>query len=80
MLHDIEIDKSKFDQVRGIISGKYFLEGLENDLFISHEVYHMFITKQNFEKYTEVDESYRRVTKFSCPNDEKWDNFLELLE
>lgn len=43
MLHDIERDKSKFSKVKGIISGKICLQGIVEDLFISHEIHHIFV-------------------------------------
>lgn len=78
-LHDIEIENSRFSNVKGNVGGKTFLRGLENELFISYETHHLFINKSTFEKYTEVDETFRKVIKFSYPNDDKWVSLMNLL-
>jgi len=79
-LHQITTHKTKFSKVKGTINGKAFLEGLKYDLFIQHEVSHLFITRPTFEKYIEVDEAYKKVTKFSIPDEKRWDRLLELIE
>jgi hypothetical protein len=56
-------DSSKFAGIQGSITGKYFLETLQLDLSIQHEIKHIFITKPTFAKYTEMDEIYRKVTQ-----------------
>jgi len=33
------------------------MEAIEFDLFIKHEIKHLFLIKPTFQKYTEVDES-----------------------
>ncbi len=45
LLHDLKIEKSKFVKVKGVISGQIFRQGIMDDLFISHEVHHLFICK-----------------------------------
>jgi len=70
-LHEIASDRTNFAIVNRIISGKALFEGLEYDLFIQHEVQHLFITKPTFDKYTEVDASYRKVIKFYIPYDKR---------
>lgn len=79
-LHEISLNRAKFSKFKGIIIGKEFLEGLEYDIFIQHEIQHLFITKPTFEKYSKVDEAYRKVTKFSILDDQRWDKVLELIE
>lgn len=79
-LHQIATDITKFTKVKGIISGKSFFECLEYDHYIQHEVSHLFITKPTFEKYTKVDEAYRKVTKFVIPDEKRWDKLLELIK
>jgi len=54
-LNKVSMNKSKFVQVRGDLSGHSLLEKLFDDLFIYYEVKHLFIVKPTFEKYTEVD-------------------------
>jgi len=51
-LFTISQDKSNFGGVKGIITGKYFLEALDFDLIIKHEIKHIFINMPTFQKYT----------------------------
>ena len=73
-------DNSKFSWVKGSITGKYFLEALDFDLIIKHEIKHIFINKRTFEKYTKVDETYRKLIKLSIPSEDRWDKLCELLD
>jgi hypothetical protein len=51
-------DNSKFSGIQGTIIGKSFLETLQLDLNIQHEIKYIFFTKTTFAKYTEMDEVY----------------------
>ena len=48
-------DSSKFARIQGSIIGKVFLETLEFDLNIHHEITHIFITKPTFLETLEFD-------------------------
>ena len=73
-------DSSKFVGIHGSIIGKYFLETLELDLSIQHEIKHIFITKPIFSKYTEIDEIYKRLLKVSIPSKKRWEDLCSPLE
>lgn len=47
-LYTIAIDKAKFARIKGHITGKAFLEALEFDLVINHEIKHLFLNKTTF--------------------------------
>lgn len=79
-LHVLIVDEAKFVKTRGIITGKAFIEGLNYDLFIQHENKHLFLTRPTFEKYNEVDESYRKLVNFFILDDKRWDKLCELIE
>ena len=79
-LRGVAKDNSKFVDIQGIIIGISFLEALENDLTMQHEVNHIFVFKPTFSKYTEVDEIYMGVTKLSILNEEIWEKLCELLD
>jgi hypothetical protein len=64
----VEKDGSKFVGIQGSITGKDFLETLQLDLSIQHEIKYIFITKPTFAKYTEMDEIYRKLLKVSIPS------------
>jgi hypothetical protein len=51
-------DGSKFARIQGSITHKDFLETLQLDPSIQHEIKYIFITKPTFAKYTEMDEVY----------------------
>jgi ABC-type branched-subunit amino acid transport system ATPase component len=59
---------SNFSGIQGSITSKSFLETLQLDLSIQHEIKHIFIIKPTFTKYTEMDEVYRRLIKVTIPN------------
>jgi hypothetical protein len=48
----MEKDGSKFAVIQGSITDKEFLESLQLDLRIQHEIKYIFITKPTFSKYT----------------------------
>ena len=73
-------DSSKFAGIQGSITGKYFLETLQLDLSIQHEIKHIFITKPTFSKYREMDEIYRKLLKISIPGKRRWEYLCTLLE
>ena len=50
-------DGSKFAGIEGSITGKDFLETLQLDLSIQHEIKYIFITNPTFSKYIEMDET-----------------------
>jgi hypothetical protein len=73
-------DGSKFAGIQGSITGKSFLETLQLDLSIHHEIKHIFITNPTFSKYTEMDEIYRKLLKVSIPSKKRWEDLCSLLE
>ena len=60
------------------MTGKAFLEALSHEIFIQHEVNHIFVVKPTFAKYTKVDEIYRKVIKLTTPDEDRWDKLSEL--
>jgi len=73
-------DSSKFSRIQGSITGKAFLETLQHDLNIQHEIKYIFLINQTFSKYTEMDEVYRRLLKVTIPSTQRWDELCELIE
>lgn len=78
-LYTIGRDKSKFPTIKGSITRKAFTEALDFDILIKHEINHFSIIKPTFQKYTWVDETYRKLVKFSNPSEYRWDKMCELL-
>ena len=73
-------DSSKFSGIQGSITSKAFLETLQLDLSIQHEIKYIFITKPTIAKYTEMDELYRRLLKFTIPSQKRWADLCTLIE
>jgi hypothetical protein len=73
-------DSSKFSGIQGSITSKAFLETLQLDLSIQHEIKYIFLTKPTFVKYTEVDEIYHRLLKVTIPNQRRWEELCNLIE
>jgi hypothetical protein len=71
---------SKFVGILGSITGKAYLETLQLDLSIQHEIKYIFINKPTFSKYTGMDETYRRLLKVSIPSQKRWEDLCALLE
>jgi hypothetical protein len=73
-------DSSKFAGIQGNITSKSFLETLQLDLNIQHEIKYLFIPKPTFSKYTEMDEVYRMLLKITIPSKERWDDLCAFIE
>lgn len=80
IFHSIAMDKSIFAKIKGTIKGKYFIEGLSFDLLIEHEIKHLFIVKPIFLKYTEADEAYRKLIKYSIPDEDRLEKVCQLID
>lgn len=65
--------------VKALPIGKVLYDCLENLFYIEHEVKHLFSSKPNFAKYTEVDEVYRKMIRMKLPNNEWWTSLIDLL-
>jgi len=76
----VSTDKDKFAGIKGHLTLKAFLEALKLNLIIKHEIKHIFVNKPNFEKYTEVDEVYRKLINLSIPSEDRWDHLCEIIE
>jgi hypothetical protein len=76
----VEKDGSKFARIQGSITGKAFLETLQLDLSIQHEIKYIFIFKPTSAKYIEMDEVYLRLLKVTIPGQKRWDDLCALIE
>ena len=66
--------------VKGNIIGKALLEASINQIYIEHELKHVFLVKPSFSKYTDADEVYRRLTQIKIPNGEAWTEICDYQE
>lgn len=79
-LYTIATDNSQFGGIKREITGKEFYEALSSNLIIKYEVGHLFLTKPNFERYTEVDEIFRRTINLEIPSEKRWDQLCETID
>ena len=73
-------DNSKFAGIQGSITGKAFMDSLQLDISIQHEIKHIFIIKPTFAKYRDMDEVYRRLLKVTVPGHLRWEETCDLLD
>jgi hypothetical protein len=79
-LSEVSKDSSKFAGIQGSITGKAFLDALQLDISIQHEIRYIFLTKPTFAKYMEMDEVYRRLIKVTVPSQIRWEELCDLLD
>jgi hypothetical protein len=79
-LSEVSKDSSEFAGIQGSITGKEFLDTLQLDISIQHEIRYIFLTKPTFAKYMEMDEVYRRLLKVTMPSHLRWEELCDLLD
>ena len=79
-LYTVSIDKAKFAGIKGNMTRKAFMEALDFDLIIKHEIRHLFINMPTFKIYTEVDEFFRRLVNLDTPSQEIRDHLCETIK
>lgn len=72
-------NQASTSRVKALPTRKVLYDNLENLFFLEHEVKHLFFNKPNFSKYTEADETYRKMQKMKLPEDEWWMKLTDLL-
>ena len=60
-------------------TGKSLYEKLESLFYLEHEIKHFFPYQPNFFKYTEADETLRKLQRTRVPEGKWWEDMLELL-
>ena len=73
-------DKTKFVGIEGEISSHNLLQILDDDLFICYKIKHLFVVKHSCEKYTDEDESYRKMLDLSYPTDQEWEQLVKFVQ
>ena len=67
-LRKLSKEQASSSSIKALPMGKVLYDTFENLFFLDHEVKHLFLTKPNFAKYTEVDEIYRRMVNVRLPD------------
>ena len=60
---EISKDTSKLTNMKNTMTGKAFYEVINNDVFIQHDVKHIFHLRPTFIKYTESDEVCKNMNR-----------------
>ena len=76
-LQGISTDAANISNIKGNITRKALLEAISNQIYIEHELKHVFVVKPTFAKYTEADEIYMRLMKIKIPDEEAWSDLCD---
>jgi hypothetical protein len=79
-LAEVSKDSSRFAGIQGSITGKAFMDALQLDISIQHEIRYIFLIKPTFAKYTDMDEVYRRLLKVTVPSHLRWEELCDLID
>ena len=64
---------------KALPSGQNLYDNLENLFFIEHEVRHIFTVQLTFFRYMDVDETLIKMRRHQLPDEQWWQNMLEIL-
>ena len=79
-LREAAKDATKFSNIKWNVIDKVILDLLSSDIFIQHELKHVFLTRPTFSKYTEVDELYWQVIGTRIPSKKEWNKLCMYQE
>lgn len=65
--------------LKALPSGRVLYDNLENLFYIEHEVTHLFTIEPNFFRYTETDETLRKLQRHKIPEHKQWQDMLEIF-
>ena len=76
---DNQANSSTSTSEAALPTGKNLHDRLENLFYLEHEVKHLFPIQPTFFRYTEADETLRKLQRTRIPEDKWWEELLELL-
>ena len=76
---DTQASASTSSSTAALPTGKNLHDRLENLFYLEHEVKHLFLAPPTFFRYTETDETLRKLQRTRIPEDKWWEEMLELL-
>ena len=65
-MREVSKDQANLPSSQVIPTRKVIYKNLENLFYLQHEVKHIFINKPTFSKYTEANDTLRRMMKINC--------------
>ena len=60
-------------------TGKNLYDRLKNLFHLEHEISYLFPNRPNFFRYTEADETLRKLKRTIIAEDKSWEDLLEIL-
>ena len=69
---------SKHTNMKNTMTEKEFYEVISNDVFMQHEIWHIFQLRLTFVKYTDTAEVYRKLNKNNILTQKEWENLCGL--
>ena len=66
-------------RTKALPTGKILHDNLENLFYLEHEVKQLFPIQPTFFRYTETDETLRKLQRTRIPEAQWWEEMLELL-
>ena len=76
---DTQASASTISSTVALRTRKNLHERLENLFYLEHEVKHLFPFQPTFFRYTETDETLRKLQRTRISEDKWWEELLELL-
>ena len=64
---------------KALPTGKILYDSLENLFYLEHEVKHLFPIQPTFFRYTETDETLRKLQRTRIPEAQWWEDMLDIL-
>lgn len=65
--------------IKALPTGRVLYDSLENLFYVEHELKHLFPIQPTFFRYTETDETLRKIQKTRIPHRKWWEEMLEIL-
>jgi len=78
-IREVANGQAKNSSMKGMPMRKVLYQDFENLFYLQHERKHVFVNNPTFEKYTEVDEVYRRMVNIKLQDTKTWENLNDLL-
>lgn len=64
---------------KALPTGRVLYDSLENLFYVEHEIKNLFQIQPTFFRYTENDETLRKIQKHRLPEPKWWEDILEIL-
>lgn len=65
--------------IKAFPTGPVLYDNLENLFYVEHEMKQLFPIQSTFFRYTEIDETLRKIQNMRIPQPKWWEEMLEIL-